>query len=387
MSAEMSVPLTFATFFTCGIKQFTNLTQLNCINLLLTGHLISDSNDILSDSVCSNYAKGKKDLTNSLRVDLANLTIDAAKDRLSKSAIQDFTIVAKVLAVLLKNAALSENEKNRLLKYYTSEDKLTFIAQVFLTCLKGDNFTPLNNSLISILESYRYNIDMEEDTGIDDAAYLNNGKNAASTIINYNAATENNNKNSEDFDWMRVYVPGCIINTPPAFIRSKIKIENVLLTLPQDYAAIIYALKPMLTESTYRHFMMKDFTNVMNIDVNENKYNLQAGSLEYFRFEGEIESILAALKCYDFSEMSDFAFQLIGEFTENDVANLEKHLINSSNAMVNILTALIFDREQATVHLTVFAHRCTEKVNAQKSGRPFDGTHKYILQRDRGTNQ
>lgn len=60
MSAETGMPLTFATFYTCGIKQSTNLTQRNCINILLKGYIGTNSSDILFDSVCSNYVKGKK---------------------------------------------------------------------------------------------------------------------------------------------------------------------------------------------------------------------------------------------------------------------------------------------------------------------------------------
>ena len=381
MTTEKGMPLTFATFYICGIRQSTNLTQRNCINLLLKGYIGKDSSDILSDSVCTNYAKGRKNLTNELRVNLLSLDRNGAIERLTKINIQDFTVVSEALLALVINSSLPVNEKKRLLKCNESEDNIAFIAEVFLNCIKGDNFISLTKSELDILDSYRHN------------AGLSNGKSNNSTIFDRadwqgtaisDSQTETNThdtESDEDFDWMRNYSFDPIVNTPPTFVRDKVKIVNVVLELPRDYNALIYSLKPTLTESAYEKFSIEDFTRTMNIDVTRNTCRLQKGSLECWQFEGTIESILPSLENYNFSEVSDFAFQLIGEFTSKDVDKLKQYLKDISNDNVNILPSLIFDRELINVNLLLIVHKCSEKAEDQKSDRDHDGTHMYIPHR------
>lgn len=379
MSIEKGIPLTFATFYACGIKQSTNLTQRNCINLLLRGYIGSDSSDILSDSVCTNYAKGKKNLSNELRVKLLNLDRESVIDRLKKINIQDFTVVSDALLALVINSTLPENEKKRLLKCNESEDELAFIAEVFLNCIKGDNYISLTKPELNILESYRHNTDLA--SGKSNNPTIFDRTDRHDTTVSDSQSETKTDDTDEDFDWMRNYISGSIISTPPSFVRDKVKTVTVTLELPRDYNALIYSLKPTLTESAYEKFTIEDFINIMNIDVTRNTYSLQKGSLEYLQFEGTIESILPALQNYNFSEVSDFAFQLIGEFTSRDVERLKQYLKDISNDNVNILTSLIFDKELINVNLLLIAHKCNEKAEDQKSDRDHDGTHKYIPHR------
>ena len=383
------MPLTFATFYTCGIKQCTNLTQRDCINLLLKGYLGSDSNDILSDSVCSNYIKGKKNLTNELRVDLLYLTQEEAINRLNSISIQDFTIVANALFSLVTNSSLPNNEKKRLLKYRESENELAFIAEVFLSCLKGRNLHPLTPLHIDILEGYIHstvpsNRTSNNPTISNKEAWRNRD---ISDYDNQADALTYNNGNDEDFDWMRNYdVSNSIINTPPTFVRDKVKIATVVLELPNDYSAIIYSLKPTLTESAYEKFTIEEFTKTMNINITRNSIILQKGSLEYWQFEGTMESVLPSLKHFNFNDVSDFALQLTGEFTSDDVKQLKQYLMDVSNSNVNILTSLIFDKEQVNVKLILIAHKCSEKVDAQLKP-DYDGTLEYTPQRRMNNNR
>lgn len=387
MSAEIDIPLTFATFYTCGIKQSTNLTQRDCINLLLKGYLGSDSIDILSDSVCSNYVKGKKNLTNDLRVKLLYLTKEEAINRLNKINIQDFTLVANALSNLIVNSSLPDNEKKRLVNCYESKAELTFVAEVFLSCLKGDNFHPLTKASVNALEGYRYNIVSANRKSNDSTIFeRTNWRSTSVSDIQADAIT-NDIENDEDFDWMRNYVPNSIINTPPTFARSKVETVTVVLELPSDYSAMIYSLKPTFTESAYDKFTIEDFTKTMNIDITHNTFSLQKGSLEYWQFEGTMESVLPSLKYYNFSEVSDFALQLIGEFTAKDVDDLKQYLKDVSNDNVNILTSLIIDKELANVKLILIVHKCLEKVEEQKSDTDHDGTHRYIPRRSVDINR
>lgn len=369
MSSEMNIPLTFATFYTCGIKRSTNLAQRDCINLLLKGYLDSDSSDILSDSVCSNYAKGKKPLSSDLRVELLYLTKEDSINRLNKINIQDFTIVANALYALVMNSLPPGSEKKRLVKCYESEDELAFIAEVFLICLKGDNYHPLSNADINTLESYRH---------IDSSTISerNDWRNTSVSDSQADAIT-NDIENDEDFDWMQNFIPNIMINTPPTFVRDKVKTENVALELPSDYSAMIYSLKPTLMESAFKKYTDKELAKTMDIDTAHNSFVLQKGSLEYWQFEGAIESVLPSLKTYNFSEVSDFAFQLIGDFTSEHVDELIQCLKDISNDNVNILTSLIIDKELVNVKLTLIVHKCSEKVIDQKLDTDHDGTRKY----------
>lgn len=377
----MDIPLTFATFFACGIKQFTSLTQLNCINLLLKGHAGSVSIEKLSDSVCSNYAKGKKNLTNDLRVELLNLTEKDAIDRLKMLNIQDFTTVSNALLALVENSSLSDNEKKKLVNCHQSKDDLVFIAAVFLKCLQGDNSFPINTLITSTLEGYRHNTVSTNRTVYSPTIPERTTWGNASVSESQADTITNNTGNDEDFDWIRNYVPELIINTPPAFIRDKVISETVVLELPIDYDAMIYALKPALTESAYETFTIEVFTKTMDIDTTRNTFNLQKGSLEYLQLEGSIETILPSLKNYNFSMVSDFALQLIGEFTSKDVNELKQCLKDISNDNVNILTSLIFDKELTTVKLVLIVHKCNEKVKEQMADKDHDGTREYIPRR------
>lgn len=343
--------------------------------MLLKGFVGSDSNDILSDSVCSNYVKGKKNLTNELRIDLASLSNDEVVTRLNKLNIQDYTISFRVLLNLVMDSTLAHSEKERLLNYSKFDDKLKFIAEVFLICIKGDNLYLITQSVLAILESYRHNATLESSS--NNNSYIFNQKVLENLSANRPSALTNESENIEDFDWMRNYISDSMINTPPTFIRNKVEITTVLLELPRDYSAMIYVLKPALTESAFETFTIDEFTKAMDIDTTHNIFNLQKGSLEYWQFEGAIESISTSLKSYNFSNVSDFAFQLIGEFTSKDVNNLKQNLNEISNDNVNILTSLIIDREPANVKLTLIVHKCYEKAEDQKADKDHDGTRRY----------
>lgn len=162
VSDRMTMPLTFATFYTCGIKQFTNFTQRDCVNILLQNY---DFNSIdvfrLSSSVCSNYANGKSSLRY-MQYELSNLTVEQAMDRLNKIGIRDFSAVSNALIILVKHSFLSDKEKGKLIKCYELENELTFIATVFLRCMKEDNLHPLSSLEIETLMGYINDSDLTD---------------------------------------------------------------------------------------------------------------------------------------------------------------------------------------------------------------------------------
>lgn len=254
------------------------------------------------------------------------------------------------------------------MEYYDIKDELTFIAEVFLSCLKRDNHYPLNTAIINTLESYRH---IEISTIFEGIDWRN------TSVSDSQAGATTNENESEDFDWMRNYVPDSMINPPPTFIRDKVKVENAVLELPNDYSAMIYSLKSTLTESAFKKFTVDDLTKTMDIDTAHNSFILQEGHLEYWQFEGAMESVLSSLKTYNFSEVSDFALQLIGDFTSEHVDELIRCIKVISNDNVNILTSLIIDKELVNAKLTLIVHKCSEKVEDQKFDTEHDGTRTY----------
>lgn len=160
----MAIPLTFATFYTC-IRNFTNLRQRDCVNLLLRNkHPFLSDWDTLSDAACSNYANGKRALSAELQIELFNLSIEDVIDRLNKIGIRDFTAVSNALIILVKHSSLSDNEKEKLIKCYEFEDELTFIATVFLRCVKEKNCYPLTRLQVETLNEYMHAPDLTDVT-------------------------------------------------------------------------------------------------------------------------------------------------------------------------------------------------------------------------------
>lgn len=373
MTARTTMPLTFATFYTCGIKRFTNLTQRICINLLLRdGYAEAKENEILSDSVCSNYAKGKKALNSELQVELLGLSEEDIIERLHKIGIQNYAAVSDALQVLVEKSSLSANEKRELLECRRPDNELEFIAAVFLKCIRGDNYHPLTSADINALENYRYR------------AVLSNGESGSFPVRDAEQENipddggEEDAEKDEDLDWMRDYVPASLANEPVTFVRSRVKTRHVAVELPLDYRALVYALKPALTENTLQTFTMEAFMETMDIDAGH--IGLRRGSLEYWQFEGALEHILQLLERISFADVSDFAVQMIGQFTLEEAGTLQRCLKNISNSKAAILSSLLYDKDLSQIKLVLIAHRCGEKAAEQKLADD-DDTHVYNIQR------
>lgn len=373
MTAKTTMPLTFATFYTCGIKRFTNLTQRICINLLLRdGYSDSKEIDILSDSVCSNYAKGKKALNSELQVELLNLSVEDIVERLHKIGIQNYTTVSDSLQILVENSSLSVTEKRELLECRKSENELGFVAAVFQKCIRGDNYHPLTSSDIAALENYRYRTVSTNDAGAVPAV------SDAGRAFTQVKDTEQDMENDAELDWMRDYVPASLVNEPVTFVRSTVKSHHVAIELPLDYRALVYALKPALTEDTLQTFTLEKFMETMDIDAAH--IRLQRGSLEYWKFEGALDSILQLLERISFADVSDFAFQMMGQFTLEEAGELQRYLKNISNSKAAILSSLLYDKELSQIKVILIAHRCSEKAAEQRLADD-DDTHVYKIQR------
>lgn len=373
MSTETTMPLTFATFFQCGVKGFTNMHQRTCVNLLLKGILsinAKDSDiDVISDADCSNYVKGKRNLSADIQPKLNKLNTEDIIHRLEDTGIRDFTTTAGALSVLIRNSSLPEWEKAALLEHYQKDPKLTFIAEVFKRSVKADNRQGLTETQVDTLIGYRKLYTLEAD------------KNGISVVTEqqrqeYSAEIVSHEKieNEENIDWMGEYVPASMLGKAIMPADSGIVIQYDEIKLPEEYWRMVYILKPALREANVRKFSMNTFIEVLDIDAASS--SLREGSLEYWQFEGAIDTIAALFGRIDFSDVCGFILQPIGNFEISQIENIEKILKNASNVNVSMCSPLIY-KDMRDFKLILLTHRSKRKSNEQRLDTDHDHTQIY----------
>lgn len=363
-----ALPLNFTTFYSCGIKPFTTISQRNCVNLLLKGvHPTSDNSfDVLSDSVCSNYAKGKKSIKDELRVELLNLQNAELVRRIDSVGIQDPAQVSAALKRLIEHSGLRSRTKNSLLKNYDSENPLAFIAQVFNQAVRSTDARPLTDTEQEILESCIHG-DISSSEGDDPQDMPSTAKISArsdsSPAPSVSQLMESRDED-EEYEWMQDYLPATFASDSTSFAMTPVQLTNSPVNMPLDYRALIATLKPALTGDTLQTFSFADFISAMSID--EHNGNVLQGSLSNWVMCGSLKSICAAIDRIDFSKVSDFAIQLIGMFTLQEADAITATLRHATNSNVNILSALIYVKDAPELELRIISHLCPEKVKDQQ---------------------
>lgn len=358
MSDGMAMPLTFATFYICGVKDLTTYKQRICVNILLK-NIYPDKGGcidtrVLTDTYCTNYTKGRRALSNDLQKDLNELSEEDAIERLERLGIQDKTIMSNALKFLVENSSLSENEKKELLESFHSEDKSIFVAKVFLKSIKGNNYNPITNEQINILTKYK----TQSLDGINsNSAISENQKSVNRTDTFFHAETVNNENLTREND---------------RFSRSKLEYDE--FDLPNDYQKLMDILKAAMKEANLQFFQINEVIEAMDIDTIYNK--LKEGYLEYWKVEGKIKHILVPFKRHDFSDVSAFAIHLIGHFDLSQSRAIEQFLRKVSNNNVTILTSLCY-KEGTDIKLILLVHRNERKAMEQKLDDENDGTKVY----------
>lgn len=288
--AETTImPLTFATFFICSVKGLTNLHQRTCVNYLLKGILSEKAKeggyDVISDADCSNYANGKRKLSTDIQIELSKLPLEEIIKRLKGTDIRNFTTAADALKLLVENSSLSEKEKEALLKNYQADQELAFIAKVFLRSVRENNNQQLTRTQMDILNGYRDSYSIANDKNdIPEIPEHQKQVNRTETDLH------NDTENGEDISWMGDYVSASIIEKPLMPSDREVVLRHDEIKLPKEYSWMLYILKPALTEAKLRKYSMNDFFKVLDIDAGTKK--LQEGQLEYWQFEGTIDSII-----------------------------------------------------------------------------------------------
>lgn len=364
------LPLNFSTFYLCGIKPFTKISQRNCVNLLLKGvHPTSDNTfDVLSDSVCSNYIKGKKSIKDVLRIELLNLPMDTLKKRIDSVGIQDPMQTLSALQNLIKISTLQQKTKSTLLKSAENEDTLLFIAKVFIHAIRAIDVRPLSDKEQAILDSCTLSTAILTDETISsvepdpDCNHTSHASTVSRTTTLHVPPTDDVD---EETEWMMDYLLPSFANDPLEFAAMPIKIQYSPINMPMDYCALVYTLKPSLISNTLRTFKFHDFLNAMSIDEHSGK--VCEGSLFNWIMQGSLESICAFIETTDFSLVSDFSCQLIGQFNLDESDNILSALRLASNNRVNILSSLIYVEDAPSLELRLIAHVCIQKSEIQKN--------------------
>lgn len=373
MSAETIMPLTFATFFICSVKDLTNLTQRTCVILLLKGILSEKAKEgdfsVLSDVDCSNYANGKRKLSKDIQIELNKLTLEEIIKRIKDTNIRDITTAADALRVLVRNSSLSEKEKETLLKYYKAGQELTFIAEVFLRSIREDNSQKLTQTQIDTLKKYRDYYTLANDKyGTSELPEHQKQVNRIETDLHEDA------ENEEDISWMDNYVPASMVEKPFMFGNSEVVIRYDEIKLPKEYSRMVYILKSALREANVRKYPMNAFIEVLDIDAANN--SLREGQLEYWQFEGTIEAIEASFKKLNFFDACGFVLQPIGAFEIAQIESIENILRDVSNINVAICSPLIY-KDVTNFKLILLVHRSKRKAEEQRLDTDHDNTKVY----------
>lgn len=313
---EISLPLNFSTFYTFGIKDYTNLGQKRCINILLLG-TTSDSFhyiNTLDDSVCSNYAKGKKDISDYIRIDILQYRIEELSSRIHKVGIHDYSLSARALAILVQNSSLSPASKKELLDMYSSYEPLAFITHVFRKSIEADNAYDLND-----IEIY----DMRE-------LILNNPVSSFDDINNMNA----NYNNSHD---------------------STTYISHTKIQLPFDYDNLIQLIEPEESGFYLDAFNIKSFLKINNIDPES--HTIVEGSLELWTMKGSIDNLAGTLRDIQFLHTTALTYILSGMITLRDTQIIQNAFFSQKNYhSMKILISLIADKKKEVPELIIITH-------------------------------
>ena len=313
---EINPPLNFSTFYIYGIKDYTNLGQKRCINILLLG-TTSDSFhyiNTLDDSVCSNYAKGKKDISNYIRINILQYRIEELSSRIHKVGIHDYSLSARALAILVQNSSLSHASKKELLDIYTSYEPLLFITHVFRKSIEADNVYDLKDFEI---------FDLRE-------LILNNPTSSFNDINNM--GTDHNNSHD-----------------------SITYISHTIIQLPFDYDNLIQLLKPGESGFYLDTFNINSFIKSNNIDPES--HTISEGTLELWTMKGSIDNLAGILRDIQFLHTTTLTYILSGMITIRDTQIIQNALFSQKDYhSMKILNSLIADKKKEIPELIIITY-------------------------------
>lgn len=131
--------LNFSTFYQSAIKNNTNLSQFNAVNVLLLGNVRDKcTEESIDDPSVSGYVSGKKTIRKNILASLLNLPREEIIRRLQMLGIQDIQRMVDALTILINEVFnLSNTAKAPLIELSKKASaEYDFVAEVFLTAVK-----------------------------------------------------------------------------------------------------------------------------------------------------------------------------------------------------------------------------------------------------------
>jgi hypothetical protein len=311
--------------------------------------------------------KGKTDIGDDLRIELLSLELSQIEKRIDQAGIQNCTMAAKSLKRLSEISDLPAEDKAELDKYFDPDNPIMFMAKALQKSFRPSNYCILDNDRIDELRRIRYDIDNDKLWNVVSEETFQYQVNPTADI-------------DEDREWLSNYLSGAPITSSLSFIRKELQVTNVIISLPIDYPAMIYSLKPTIMDGAIEAFEFDDFVTAMDIDTV--KQTTRTGHLEYWLIRGEMEYIESLIPKLNFFNVSDFAFQFIGKFKLKEVRQMQKTLLKSSNPHAVLLSTLVNDKDSELAELRLITHVCEEKVIKQHEAAGDDIVKPYTYIKD-----
>ena len=320
--------LDFATLYQCAIKPFKSKPQNYAVSVLLDNDVPESAN--IADATCTNYVKRARAIPDSLRSSMATISADLLGRKLEAIGIIDFYIPMEVLRRLIDRVKLSKGVHNTLTRSYDKSIKndkpLQFLAEVFKVCSSSTDNTPLS----------------KEDLAIIDAITRNTDSSDSGAISPHDKTAENTSDfDPDDEEWMREYVTNQIPLNKKQFFGSPVNMYRQTLTLPADYAPLLFVLKPAFVGAPFDTFKYQDFVRIMDIDPVSG--TMKTGQLKCIKFTGQVEEIASSIKDLNLKDVCSCVLIMCGRITISEAEMIHEAIIESSNPEINYLRALTSD--------------------------------------------
>lgn len=329
--------LDFASVYQCAIKPFKHKPQNRTVCTLLLGD--KDYKKLpMSDAVCSNYINGKRAIPDNTRIELAKLTDEELAARLDGIGIMDYQLPADALMHLVEHVKLLKSTRERLLKTYQNSSPLSFINNVIHASMDAKDTHPLTPIELTLLSSFSA-------PEIPSAESINTDRESETD------ADPDTDIPQEDIEWMHEYVPPKLAVNSHSFFGTPISINRQVLSMPRDFPALVYLLKPVLQESPIDTFTFEDFLECMGINPANGK--LSSGELHCWRLTGPSDGIASAIEGLNLSDVSDVVFLMHGRIILKEVDLIEESIRIASHAGVSFIRALCFDNRIREVKATL----------------------------------
>ena len=338
--------LDFAAVYHCAIKPYKLKPQNRSVCTLLLGDK-EYTRLPMSDAVCSNYINGKRTIPDNIRMDLTRITDEDLSKRLGAIGISDFKLPAEALIRLVERVNIPDSSREQLLTAYRNSPAITFINDVIHISANISGTHPLTQMEMNLLSSFsapEVSLTADDDT----------------------EGTESNNNSDSfipaaDLDWMREYLPLKATGNRKTFLGTPVTITRKRVSLPEDFPALIYLLKPALQESPIDTFSYQDFVTNMGIDLV--KGTLASGILQYWKLAGPPDGIAEAIKSLNLADVSDVVFLMLGKVTLAEARQIETSIKRASHSSISFLRALCYNEKMSEIEAILLTRVDPERAS------------------------